>query len=200
MRFGISKSLLALVVPLSVAACVGQLGGSDGDGDGPKPNPQAEDSGRVTVHRLNRTEYNNTVRDLLGTKLKPALNFPADDFAFGFDNLADTLSLSPVQFELYELTAQTLLDEAMKTAVPSTTTRFEAEVIGSSVGVAVGNAWDLYSNGVIALSGKIQAAGDYKVVVWHETNGWVVGDKTGVPITITAGKTTDFPVKMMPKE
>jgi hypothetical protein len=166
MRFGISKSLLALVVPLGLAACVGQLGGSDGDaGGGPQPNPLAEDSGRVTVHRLNRTEYNNTVRDLLGTKLKPAKNFPADDFAFGFDNLADTLSLSPVQFELYELTAQTLVDEAMKTAVPSTTTRFEAEVIGSSVGAASGNAWNLYSNGVIALSGKIPAAGDYKIRV-----------------------------------
>jgi hypothetical protein len=164
MRFDVRKSVLGLVVPLSLVACVGQLGGTDSESN-PQPNPESVDTGRVTVHRLNRTEYNNTVRDLLGTKLKPAKNFPADDFAFGFDNLADTLSLSPVQFELYELTAQTLVDEAMKVAVPSTITRYEAETIGSSVGAASGNAWNLYSNGVIALSGKIGAAGDYKIRV-----------------------------------
>jgi len=47
---------------------------------------------------------------------------------------------------------------------------------------------------------KNAPAGDYKVVVWHETNGWVVGDKTGVPITVKAGGVTDFPVKMTPRK
>ncbi|MEP7122948.1 MAG: DUF1592 domain-containing protein [Byssovorax sp.] len=175
MRFHVRKSLLGLLVPLSLVACVGDLGGGSGGtgGDDPQKNPATSDPGRVTLHRLNRTEYNNTVRDLLGTKLKPATNFPADDFAFGFDNLADTLSLSPVQFELYELTAQTLVDEAMKTAVPSATKRYEAEDIGSSVGAKSGTAWNLYSNGVISLSGKIAAAGDYKIRVraWQSAGG-----------------------------
>ena len=196
MRFNVRQSLLGLLVPLSLAACVGQLGGPDGDDPKPIPIPEAADPGRVTVHRLNRTEYNNTVRDLLGTKLTPASNFPADDFAFGFDNLADTLSLSPVQFELYELTAQALVDEAMKTAVPSATTRYEAEDIGSSVGTASGKAWNLYSNGVISLAGKIPAAGDYTVRVraWesfappdHAHMTLSVGKETfGVDITALA--------------
>jgi len=163
MRFDVRTSLLGLLVPLSLVACVGQLGGSDGDG--PQQTPEGADPGRVTVHRLNRAEYNNTVRDLLGTKLKPAVNFPADDFAFGFDNLADTLSLSPVQFELYELTAQTLVNEAMLNAVPSTTTRYEAEQLVGSAGAATNNAWNLYTNGTIPLVGKIPAAGDYKIRV-----------------------------------
>ena len=174
MRSNVRKSLLGLLVPLSLVACVGQLGGSEGDGKKPPiPVPEGADPGRVTVHRLNRTEYNNTVRDLLGTKLKPAVNFPADDFAFGFDNLADTLSLSPVQLELYELTAQNLVNEAMAVAVPSSTKRYEAEEIGSSVGVAQGTYWNLYSNGVIALAGKIPVAGDYKIRVrtWQSAAG-----------------------------
>ncbi len=165
MRFDVRKSVLGLILPLSLAACVGKLGGPDGNGGGPHPTPEGADSGRVTVHRLNRSEYDNTVRDLLGTKLKPAVNFPADDFAFGFDNLADTLSLSPVQFELYELTAQTLVAEAMANAVPSTTTRYEAETIGGSAGAASGNAWNLFTNGKIQLTGKIPSAGTYKIRV-----------------------------------
>ena len=60
------------------------------------PNP-----GRVTVHRLNRAEYNNTVRDLLGVSLQPADSFPQDDSGYGFDNIGDVLSLSPVLMENY---------------------------------------------------------------------------------------------------
>ena len=57
--------------------------------------------GRVTARRLNRTEYNNTVRDLLGVDIKPADDFPQDDAGYGFDNIADVLSLSPVLMEKY---------------------------------------------------------------------------------------------------
>ena len=49
----------------------------------------------MTVRRLNRTEYNNTVRDLLGVNLRPADDFPQDDSGYGFDNIADVLSLPP---------------------------------------------------------------------------------------------------------
>src|SRR6185503_1093672 len=59
------------------------------------------DPGRVTARRLNRTEYNNTVRDLLGVDLRPADDFPQDDSGYGFDNIGDVLSLSPVLMEKY---------------------------------------------------------------------------------------------------
>jgi hypothetical protein len=58
-------------------------------------NPNATDPGRVTLHRLINTEYNNTVRDLIGTTQTPANDFPIDGSGAGFDNLADVLSLSP---------------------------------------------------------------------------------------------------------
>ena len=59
------------------------------------------DPGRVTIRRLNRTEYNNTIRDLLGVDLSPADDFPQDDSGYGFDNIGDVLSVSPVLMERY---------------------------------------------------------------------------------------------------
>src|SRR5207245_9810346 len=59
------------------------------------------EAGRVTARRLNRAEYNNTLRDLLGVDLRPADNFPADTPAFGFDNISDALNLSPALLENY---------------------------------------------------------------------------------------------------
>ncbi len=60
------------------------------------PNP-----GRPTLHRLNRVEYRNAIRDLLGLEIDPASLLPADNAAYGFDNNADALSLSPVLTERY---------------------------------------------------------------------------------------------------
>ena len=57
------------------------------------------DAGHVTARRLNRAEYNNTVRDLLGIDIRPADNFPADTAAYGFDNNGDALILSPALLE-----------------------------------------------------------------------------------------------------
>lgn len=53
----------------------------------------------LKARRLNRTEYNTTVRDLLGVDFAPAAHFPADDSAFGFDNIADALTVSPLLLE-----------------------------------------------------------------------------------------------------
>jgi hypothetical protein len=57
--------------------------------------------GRMSAHRLNRTEYGNAVRDLLGLKIDPADYLPADDEAYGFDNIADVLRVSPSLMEQY---------------------------------------------------------------------------------------------------
>ena len=59
------------------------------------------DPGRVTTRRLNRTEYNNTIAELLGVTMRPADDFPQDDSGYGFDNIADVLSLSPGLMEKY---------------------------------------------------------------------------------------------------
>lgn len=64
------------------------------------------DPGRVTVRRLNRTEYNNTVRDLLGVAVRPADEFPQDDTGYGFDTIGDVLSVPPVLMERYLVAAE----------------------------------------------------------------------------------------------
>ena len=64
------------------------------------------DPGHITAHRLNRVEYNNTVRDLLGVSLHPADEFPLDDAGYGFDNIGDVMSVSPLLFEKYAAAAR----------------------------------------------------------------------------------------------
>jgi hypothetical protein len=71
------------------------------------------DPGRVTIRRLNRAEYNNTIRDLVGVSFQPADDFPADDSGYGFDNIGDVLSLSPVLLEKYLAAAQKILGKAV---------------------------------------------------------------------------------------
>jgi hypothetical protein len=58
-------------------------------------------AGRPGLHRMNRTEYGNAIRDLLRVEINPADYFPADDSSRGFDNQAGTLTLSPALLESY---------------------------------------------------------------------------------------------------
>jgi len=70
---------------------------------------QERDPGRVTMRRLNRAEYNNTIRDLLGVNYRPADDFPVDDVGYGFDNIGDVLSLSPLLLEKYLSAAEKIV-------------------------------------------------------------------------------------------
>jgi hypothetical protein len=60
----------------------------------------------VLARRLNRIEYNHTVRDLLGVDTQPADDFPPDDSVYGFDNIAKVLSVSPMLMEKYMVAAE----------------------------------------------------------------------------------------------
>lgn len=84
------------------------------------------DPGRVTARRLNRVEYNNTIRDLLYVDLKPAEDFPADDVGHGFDNIGDVLTLSPVLMERYLAAAESIASRAVLTEIPKPSIRYLA--------------------------------------------------------------------------
>ncbi len=75
----------------------------------------AEVHEHVTLRRLNRTEYNNTIRDLLGVEFHPADDFPADDVGYGFDNIGEVLSLSPLLLEKYLSAAEKVAQAAIIT-------------------------------------------------------------------------------------
>jgi hypothetical protein len=69
--------------------------------------------GRVTLRRLNRAEYNNTIRDLVEIDFRPADDFPSDDVGYGFDNIGDVLSLSPLLMEKYLDAAEQIAQRAV---------------------------------------------------------------------------------------
>jgi mono/diheme cytochrome c family protein len=77
--------------------------------------PAHPDPGRVTLRRLNRVEYRNTIRDLTGIDYDTLKEFPADDTGQGFDNIGDVLTISPMLLERYLDTAQTIIGEAVPT-------------------------------------------------------------------------------------
>jgi mono/diheme cytochrome c family protein len=79
-------------------------------------NPKDPDPGRVTVHRLNRIEYRNTIRDLMGVQFNTDVEFPADDAGHGFDNIGDVLSMSPLLLEKYIAAARTIVAQAVPMA------------------------------------------------------------------------------------
>ncbi|MBU6293792.1 MAG: DUF1592 domain-containing protein [Planctomycetes bacterium] len=74
-----------------------------------KPSP-----GRVVLRRLNREEYGNAIRDLLGIGFRAGEDLPADDVGDGFDNQADVLSLSPLHLEKYLASAESAVMQALK--------------------------------------------------------------------------------------
>lgn len=75
--------------------------------------PARPDPGHVTVRRLNRVEYRNTIRDLLGVDFDTEKEFPPDDTGHGFDNLGEVLTISPMLLEKYLDAAQAIIAEAV---------------------------------------------------------------------------------------
>jgi hypothetical protein len=75
------------------------------------------DPGRVTMRRLNRVEYRNTIRDLLGVDFD-ANELPPDDVGYGFDNIGDVLTISPFLMERYLASAETIVQRAFPAATP----------------------------------------------------------------------------------
>ena len=82
------------------------------------------DPGRVTVRRLNRVEYKNTVRDLLGVDFDPTVNFPADDIGYGFDNIGDVLTVSPLLMERYLEAAEAIATRVVLVELPPPSKRY----------------------------------------------------------------------------
>jgi len=116
--------------------------------------------GRVTLRRLNRNEYNNTIRDLLGVDFKPAEEFPSDDVGYGFDHIGDVLSMPPILLEKYLSAAQKIVDRALGTEQVNLVTE---EVQGGLV--QDGGSRILASQLEVRTSVRLPGRGDYMVRV-----------------------------------
>jgi mono/diheme cytochrome c family protein len=82
--------------PAAYDALVAYIETGRGQAAALRPNP-----GRPTLHRLNRAEYANAIRDLLAVEVDSTELLPADDIGYGFDNIGDVLSVSPLLLERY---------------------------------------------------------------------------------------------------
>jgi hypothetical protein len=126
--------------------------------------PRNPDPGRVTVRRLNRTEYRNTVRDLVGVDFDTDGEFPADDTGHGFDNIGDVLSLSPLLLEKYIAASRSIVARAVPTvaAVPA-----ERRVAGGRFRDGGDGPLSLsyYTPAKVRTAYKVEHAGRYQLVV-----------------------------------
>jgi len=132
--------------------------------------------GRVTIRRLNRAEYNNTIRDLVGIDFKPAADFPNDDVGYGFDNIGDVLSLSPLLLEKYLAAAEAILDRAIVINDPPKASKQRLSLNPSFRAGGVRRGGGLFLNGKGQISAQIYLdEGDYTIRA--EVFGQQLGDQ-----------------------
>src|SRR4051812_17712308 len=152
--------------------------------------PANPDPGRVVIHRLNRTEYNHAIRDLLDVDFRPADDFPADDSGHGFDNISDVLSLSPMLLEKYVGAATKALDLAIPTGRPATARwHFGASKLETGFNETGdrGDGWmRLYSlfEGDVAAEVDVPVTGQYEVAFHafgENQNGNIYGASGPIP-------------------
>jgi hypothetical protein len=141
--------------------------------------PANPDPGRVTVRRLNRVEYRNTVKDLIGVDYNTDHEFPPDDSGFGFDNIGDALTISPMLMEKYVAAAQAIVNDA----VPTQARKPAEQVVqgmafdGQNAKVKWGKRQLLFTEPAsVATTLKSATPGTYKVKFEIEVNGTYVPD------------------------
>ncbi len=130
--------------------------------------PSRPDPGHITLRRLNRSEYNKTVRDIFFTELKPAENFPTDDTGYGFDNIGDVLSLSPLLMEKYIAAARQISEGSIWTKSPDRVIRNVERVdfrLASGKGTIDEHVAVLKGNGEIMSEINIDQAAPYNLAV-----------------------------------
>jgi hypothetical protein len=133
--------------------------------------PKNPDPGRVTVRRLNRVEYRNTVRDLIGVDFDTEAEFPPDDTGYGFDDIGDVLTLSPMLLEKYMDAAKTIVSKAVPMAsrvvpeqrIARSFRRVETGATGESGGDPLTLSY--YKPASLANTFQVEHAGQYQLVI-----------------------------------
>lgn len=154
--------------------------------------PAKPDPGHVVMRRLNRTEYNNTIREVFFLdSLKPANEFPPDDTGYGYDNIGAVLSLSPLLMEKYLRAARKVAEAALKVSAPEKASievgaaKFDKNVKGTAF-EDDGVLW-FFSNAENRATFQVPADGTYRVVL-HMAASQAGPEKARVAVKID-GKT-----------
>ena len=131
--------------------------------------PANPDPGRVTVRRLNRIEYRNTIRELLGIDFNTETEFPPDDSGHGFDNIGEVLTVSPMLLEKYITAAKSIVEST----IPAVSRVVREEVINGKqftgeANVDAGNgglALSYYKPATVKKTVRAEKPGKYQIVV-----------------------------------
>ncbi len=139
-----------------------------------KLDPANPDPGRVTIRRLNRTEYQNAVFDLLGVEYDTREIFPPDDTGYGFDNIGAVLSMSPLLMEKYVAAADEVVALALPDGAAAQAPRVDME--GRNFKVSgdpkTTGAWLPFSQTqTVKLDQEIQWDGEYQVEIEYSIHG-----------------------------
>lgn len=138
------------------------------------PEDAEPDPGWYTIHRLNRSEYRNTMRDLLGidpAKHDLAESLPSDDTGYGFDNIADVLSMSPLQLEMFLNSAERAIDLSLGNqddTKPHKIRKLERSQVGADLDGGGHHLWTM---------GTVHGDHDFKMGGTYEIAARVYGDK-----------------------
>ena len=140
-----------------------------------RPNP-----GRPALHRLNRTEYANSVRDLLDLTVDVAPLLPTDDMSHGFDNMADALTISPALMEGYIRAAGRISRQAVgDTGAQALTSTYSIPRVASQMRHVDGTPFG--TRGGIAVTHNFPADGDYtfRLGFYYVPEGPLFGQNMG---------------------
>ena len=129
------------------------------------------DPGRVTLRRLNRVEYRNTIRDLMGIDFRTDEEFPADDSGYGFDNIGDVLSISPLLLEKYVQAAELIVAKAVPTVSSAEAFRVLTGSDFRGDNGARGERMTFYQESKVSRTFKAPHEGTYHLNVEIEVDG-----------------------------
>ncbi len=152
--------------------------------------PANPDPGRVTIRRLNRGEYRYAVKDLLGVDYGTVDVFPADDTGYGFDNIGDVLSISPLLMEKYLQAAEEVvalaLPEGSAAQVP--VAEIDGKEFKASGDPRTDVEWLPFARKTeLSGEGEIRWDGEYQVRLEYSIHGAAEATTDEARLAITAG-------------
>ncbi len=155
-----------------------------------KLDPANPDPGRVTIRRLNRTEYRNSVFDLLGVEYDTREVFPADDTGYGFDNIGAVLSISPLLMEKYLAAADEVVALALPDGAAAQVPRvdIEGEDFKAAGDPKITGSWLPFAKfQQVQVDREILRDGDYQVKVEYSIHGAAEATTDEAQLGISAG-------------
>jgi mono/diheme cytochrome c family protein len=143
------------------------------------------DPGRITIRRLNRTEYRNTIRDLMGLDYDTDVAFPADDVGYGFDTIGEVQSLSPMRMEKFLEASQFIVNKSVPVVPRALALQFATgKEFLTADGGKNGDPMNFYEKRTVSRRFTAPVAGDYKVVIYTMVDGTAKPDKQKCTISI----------------